>query len=127
MADVQKDYTLFVSPPAEGNHVVRGIATVAIERGDPVEIDASVDARPRHDTAFKKPTAAADTCFGIAQKTVNANQTLEVMVTGEMDGYKSLTQGAYLSVNATGKLDTTAPTTVKQLRVLNPTRIIKTF
>jgi hypothetical protein len=124
MATIVKTNTLLVSPPAEGLHVIRGMATVAIERGDPVDIDGSVDPRPRFDSAFTVATGV--TCVGIALMTVRANAMLEIAVTGEIDGYTGLTPGQPVSVVG-GKLDTTAPAGPVQMRALSPTRIMKTF
>lgn len=127
MAAITRSNPLYVSPPAEGAWIMRGQASVDLAVSDPVVIDAAANPDARYDTAYKKATAEAYV-DGIALFPVKAGGMVEVMVSGEMDGFSGLTPGAPLSV-AAGVIDTTAPGAgiAPQLRAISKTRIAKLF
>jgi hypothetical protein len=126
MAAVTKVDPSFMSPPAEGSHIIRGLATVDLAKGD-VVMYANSAFDTRYDCALKKQVA--EVFFdAIVVAPAKAGQAAEAMVTGEFDGYSGLTPGDPLTA-ANGSLDTTAPAAgaPAQVKALSATKIIKTF
>lgn len=127
MAAITKANPLYVGPPAEGAWIQRGQASVVLAAGDPVVIDGAANPDARYDTAYKKATAEAFV-DGVALFPAAVGGTIEVMVTGEMDGFSGLTPGAAYTIVA-GAIDTTAPAAgiAPQIKAVNKTRIMKLF
>lgn len=126
MAAVTIQDPSFISPPAEGSHILRGLATVDFAKGDPVVI-ANLPFDTRFDCAVSK--AAAQTFIhGIVVAPAKAGQAVEFMATGEMGGYSGLTPGTPLSV-AAGVLDSTAPAAgaPQQIWALSAAKIVKFY
>jgi len=123
MAAVTKVDPTFVSPVGY-EVVLRGRATVDLEKGDPVVIDKAAADDPRWDTTFKKATAETF-IHGVVIKKARANGTVEVLAHGEIDGFAGLPKGDPLSVVG-GNIDTTAPAAGvhPQLVAINASRIL---
>jgi hypothetical protein len=115
-----------VSPPAEGSHVIRGLATVDLVKGDPIVI-ANTAFDTRFDCAVKKATAETF-IHGIVLATAKAGSAVEFLATGEMDGWSGMAPSTPLSV-AGGKLDSAAPAAgaPTQIWALSATRIVKFY
>lgn len=84
-----------------------GKAAADLDVGDPVVIDSDAVADPRYPCTYE---AAASQSFvhGVVIKAGKAGGPVEVLLTGELDGYAGLTPGAPLSV-VDGAIDDTAP------------------
>jgi len=115
-----------VSPPAEGSHIIRGLATVNLTKGDPVVL-ANTAFDTRFDCAVKKATAETF-IHGVVLATVKAGSAVEFLATGEMDGWSGMAPATPLSVVG-GQLDSTAPAAgaPQQIWALSATRIVKYY
>lgn len=106
MAAVTRVRASFATPSGEAR-IRRGLATVAIEAGQAVTIDAAATPGSFQETAWRLAANEAE-AIGIAIKTAAVNATVEVVIDGEVGGFSGLPKGQYLSAVG-GNLDTTAP------------------
>ena len=131
MAAVTVSKVVVVSPPGE-THIKRGRAAAQLTAGNGVLIDGAAAADARFDTTYKL-AAAEPLLHGIVVpgrhgQITKANQLVEVMTLGELDGFAGLTPGAELSIQA-GVVDTAARPAGAQYRIyaINATRIAVNF
>jgi len=124
MAAVSKG-TIELLTGSEGARKMRGRATVDLVMGDPVVVSATPSTDTRFDFQVEKATAGYIDGIVLDRK-VAANDAVDFLVSGEVEGFIGLTPGSFLSV-AAGAIDDTAPGAGAplQIRVLSPSRIVK--
>lgn len=109
----------------EGAHIAFAYNTVALVAGDPVVLTGAMP-DTRWEYRCTKAAAQAD-IHGVALKAANAGEGCDICLTGEIDGFSGLTNGASLTVVG-GNLDTTASTEAHpQFIATSDTRIWKRF
>lgn len=106
MAAVTKVNPSLATPTGEAR-IRRGLATVAIKKGQAVKVSTSANPGNFQETAWALATSAAE-AIGIAIKDAAVNATVEVVIDGEIGGFEGLPKGTFLDV-ASGELQDTAP------------------
>lgn len=112
---------------SEGARKMRARAMENLVMGDPVVVSPTSSTDTRFD--FQVVKATAGYVDGIVlDRRADANDAVDFVVSGEVEGYIGLTPGSFLSV-AAGALDSTAPAAgvPLQIRVLTPSRIVKLY
>ncbi len=113
---------------SEGAHKARGRANANLVMGDGVVVSATASTDSRFDFNVDRAVAQTYVLGLVLDRRADANDAVDFLIRGEVEGFIGLTPGTFLSF-AGGSLDTTAPAAgaAMQFYVLSPTRIVKLY